>query len=70
MSALRLDANDRRSTVWIKIKAHLTAELDLLRRKNDNDYDAVVTAELRGNIARIKALLAAGGEANEPEEVL
>jgi hypothetical protein len=67
-SILKLDANDRRSPAWIKIKAYLTAELDLLRRKNDNDYDAVVTAELRGNIARVKELLAAGKEANEPQE--
>jgi len=68
-SILKLDANDRRSAVWIKIKAHLTAELDLLRRKNDNDYDAVETACLRGQIAHAKGMLEAGGAADveEPE---
>jgi hypothetical protein len=66
-SILKLDANDRRSSAWLKIKAHLTAELDLMRRKNDNDYDAVETAGLRGQIAHAKAMLEAGGAVEESE---
>jgi len=53
-----LDANDLRSSTWVKLRAHLNEELARMRIKNDNDsYDAVETAKIRGDIARLKKML-------------
>ncbi len=53
-----LDRHERDSAVWKRLKAHLESELDIQRKKNDGDLPPDQTNRVRGNIARIKALLA------------
>ncbi len=48
------------SGMWMKMRMHLQARLDLLRRQNDSNLDPAETADVRGRIAEIKNLLAAG----------
>lgn len=57
---LSLTDHDRRSATWIKIKAVLEARIDLYRRQNDNELTPERTAALRGKLAELKHLLAAG----------
>ena len=59
MKLERLDDQDANSALWKKLKAHLETDLNNLRRKNDGiDNDAIQTAFIRGQIAKVKALLA------------
>lgn len=54
-----LNAADLQSPTWRKLKEHMEAQLDKLRLKNDDQkHDAVATAYLRGDIRRLKNLLA------------
>jgi hypothetical protein len=55
-----LDANDRASLAWRKLKAHLEQRLQALRVKNDNDLDPISTAHTRGLIKGVKDMLALG----------
>lgn len=53
-----LDEHELRSTVWLKIKAHLEAELAERRAYNDgHSLTDVETATIRGEIKQIKRLL-------------
>lgn len=58
---LVIDDRDRYTELWQKLQAHLVARLDMLRRKNDaTNLTPEQTAVLRGQIAELKKLLAAG----------
>lgn len=50
-------AQERQSTAWRKLMERFKARLESLRAMNDGPKDAVETAELRGRIAEIKALM-------------
>ena len=52
-----LDLTDIQSATWQKMRAHIQARIDLLRKQNDNDADQESTAKLRGRIAELKKLL-------------
>lgn len=56
----RLDPRDLQSPVWGKLRRHMEAQLEKLRRDNDTDHDPVKTAKLRGRISALKNLLALG----------
>lgn len=54
-----LDRNDLASPTWRKLKEHMERLLEQQRRSNDDrKHDAVATAYLRGDIRRLKNLLA------------
>lgn len=54
-----LEKVDLDSHVWRKLKRHLAAKRDALRRRNDNtELDAVQTAIVRGELRAIANLLA------------
>lgn len=58
MSAL-IDASDRRSEAWIKLKKFYEERLAAARRRNDNvKLSLDDTLVLRGRIAECKAILA------------
>lgn len=53
-----LTKGDVQSPVWLKLKAHLEAELSYWREQNDaKSLTEVETAFIRGEIRRIKRLL-------------
>lgn len=58
MTASLLTYDDRHSPGVVKIRKHLEAELDSLRRYNDKSRPESETEFTRGEIARVKALLA------------
>jgi hypothetical protein len=60
LAELVLSERDRVSDVWLRLRERLLARLDLLRRQNDLDLTPEKTALLRGRIAELKNLLAAG----------
>jgi len=60
MEPFRLSEIESASAVWTRVSAHLKARLQLLREKNDTTLDPLETSRLRGQIAEIKNLLAAG----------
>jgi len=45
------------TAVWLKVKKHLEARLEELRKKNDSDQSETKTCKVRGRIAEIKELL-------------
>lgn len=57
---LLLTDADRNSSLWLRMAEHLEVRLYQLRRKNDNHLPVEQTAALRGSIAELKKLLAAG----------
>jgi hypothetical protein len=60
LTDLTLSERDRISDVWLRLRERLLARLDLLRRQNDHEMTPEKTAQLRGRIAELKNLLAAG----------
>ena len=48
---------DKQSAVWAKLMVRFKERLDTLRGQNDGPLDEVKTADLRGRIAEIKALM-------------
>lgn len=56
--ATLLTYDDRHSPGVAKLRQHLEAELDSLRKYNDKSRPEVITEFTRGEIARVKALLA------------
>lgn len=56
--ATLLTHDDRHSPGVVKIRKHLEAELESLRRYNDKSRSEPETEFTRGEIARVKALLA------------
>lgn len=55
-----LEPHERQSALWQKLEKHYRERLELARKKNDADADAVKTANTRGHIAEIKSFLALG----------
>lgn len=56
-----LTTGEKLSPIWARLKAHFEAELQVLRARNDNPkLTEAETAALRGNISRLKAILALG----------
>lgn len=64
MSEEVLSDLERKSAVWLKVKAYYEKRLATQRSKNDGDLPAEITAKTRGRIAEIKELLALG----EPQQ--
>lgn len=58
--ALKLTPDELRSSVWLKLRAHLTHELTRLRARNDGNFNAEETARIRGQIAQLKMILKIG----------
>ena len=58
-----LTPGDRQSAVWQKLKKYLDAQLEVLRKRNDADFDERKTAKLRGRIEAVKAMLSLGTDA-------
>lgn len=58
MNNFCLNAAEKNSAVWLKIKAHLEERLEKVRLQNDADLTPDQTAKLRGRIAEIKSFLA------------
>lgn len=50
--------SDRISSTWIKLNAHLTERLAILRSQLEADIDEQRSTRLRGQIFEVKALLA------------
>lgn len=65
MPLLQLNLSERNSALWMRLREHLEHELALLRAQNDDDRDPVATAHIRGEIARLKTLLALDSEPSE-----
>jgi hypothetical protein len=55
----KLAASDAASTTWGRLEKHLRTRIEDLRTRNEAPLDAVATADLRGRIAELKALLRA-----------
>lgn len=55
---LLLNAAEKQTALWVKIKAHLESRLEICRKQNDGDADAVQTAKMRGRILELKSFLA------------
>jgi len=55
---MTLSPQERNSAVWLKLLKHFHARRDELRAKNDGPLDSTATAEMRGRIAEVKALIA------------
>lgn len=61
------DPRDFQTDAWARLRQHLEAELAKLRAANDNEQlDAVQTALLRGEIRRVKNLLALDKRPGKP----
>ena len=54
---IELTHSERQSAPWRKLMERFTTRLDALRIMNDGPKDATETAEIRGRIAEIKALM-------------
>ena len=61
-----LSAVERTGSVWVKCEAFLKDRLQRLREKNDRDLPPIETAQVRGEIAALKALLRLGREPMPP----
>ena len=59
---IALTQSERQSSAWQKLMERFKVRLESLRAANDGPKDAVETAELRGRIAEIKALMAMDAE--------
>jgi hypothetical protein len=58
MSKLFIEPHEAKTALWIKIKAHMESRLDVARKQNDSNLDAVQTANMRGRITELKSFLA------------
>lgn len=55
---MKLQPHETRSALWLRLEAHLRAQLAALRAKNDGDFSHEETQRLRGRIAQLKEILA------------
>ena len=60
LTEIVLTERDKLEPLWLRLRERLQARLDLFRRQNDNDMTPEQTNMLRGRIAEIKNLIAAG----------
>lgn len=49
-----LTDGDSFNPLWLKLKAHFEARLEVLRSQNDGNLDPEATAKMRGRIAEVK----------------
>lgn len=54
---LILTAEERRSSLWLKLMAHWLERLESTRKQNESDLPEVQTAKLRGRIAELNACI-------------
>lgn len=57
-----LSPGEKMHPLWARLRAQLERNLDSLRRRNDGPLDPVKTAELRGHIRCLKAVIALGDD--------
>lgn len=57
---LVLKDSEIHSALWLRIEAYLQAQIQRYRAKNDQNLAPEETAQLRGRIAELKRILAAG----------
>lgn len=68
---MKLESQDIRTALWLRLVDHHRVQLAVLRSRNDGDLSPEQTQYLRGRIAQIKAFLALerelgdGGATNE-----
>lgn len=62
-----LSHEERLSSVWKKLKAHLEERREFVRAQLEADLDVVETAKLRGRIAQIRELLRAADDPPKTE---
>lgn len=55
-----LTRDEKHSQLWLRLKTHLTDELDDARRLNDRTMSEIETARLRGRIDVLKGFIALG----------
>ena len=60
--SIELSEAERHSHIWLVIESKLKARLANLRAYNDGALDVIQTADARGAIKEIKALLALGAD--------
>lgn len=69
-----LQQADFHTGTWRRLSQELAAELQRLRELNDQDHDPVKSAGIRGEIRRVKRILALADEARataaSPEQAL
>lgn len=63
-----LNAVERTSTAWLKAEAFMRDRLQRLRERNDKPLLPEETAQVRGEIAALKALLRLGREPMPPTD--
>lgn len=66
---MSLRPEDFETDTWSRLAQHIHTELQQLRVKNDAHLDAERTATLRGEIKRLKELLALPEKVNRPARV-
>lgn len=59
---MTLTEHDKRSTLWLKLEAHLNERVEMYRKQNDGNLSPEETIRVRGRIAQLKEILAL----NEP----
>jgi hypothetical protein len=57
-----LSQQDRATSLWLRLSAHLEDRQAACRVKNDRDMPEEETAALRGEIKTLKGLIALGAE--------
>lgn len=60
--SIELSEAERHSHIWLVIEGKLKSRLASLRAQNDGALDPIQTADTRGAIKEIKALLALGAD--------
>jgi hypothetical protein len=62
-----LPREHKQSACWRWLDEHLSARLEVLRRRMENDLDDRKTARLRGSIAELRYILGMANEKPMPE---
>lgn len=57
-----LSAGEKISPLWLRLTAYLEDQLKLQRARNDANQSEFDTAIIRGDIKRLKAMLALGND--------
>jgi hypothetical protein len=60
--SFELTGTERHSGIWVSLERHLHERRDVLRKENDGPHDAIKTAEIRGQIKALSALISLGKE--------
>lgn len=59
---MKLTRHEQINPLWMKLEAHFKDRLNSLRCMNDGEKNEVETANMRGRIAEVKAMLALAEE--------